>query len=335
MNLTRYPDFFRIAPEVQRALGFGTPVVALESALITHGLPAPINRNIVGDMLHAIRRVGAVPATIGVLDGEVIVGLDERQLDRLAFEFRLTAERIREMVREGGMVLPGQEVFRKLSARDLAAAVAQRASGGTTVAGTLAVIRRLGIRVFATGGIGGVHPHPAYDVSADLLQLAKTPCVVVCAGAKSILDLPATLEYLETVGVPVVGYQTEKGEFPAFFARTSGLKVPAEAESPRQIATIAEHHWALGMESAVLVVVPPPPEVALDPDVADRAIRQAQQEARDLRLRGQLVTPFLLMRVAELTAEQSMEANLALLVQNARLAAEIAAALHTPRQQTA
>ncbi len=327
------PPFIKVAPEVRRSLEAGGPVVALESAVITHGLPAPINRSIVADMEHAIRRTGATPASIGVLSGDIIVGLDHHQLDRLAFDQRLTVDRIRAIARgeEVDEDLTG-EPFRKLSARDLAAAVAQRASGGTTVAGTLAVAGAVGIRVFATGGIGGVHRAPPYDVSADLLQLARTPVIVVCAGAKSILDLPATLEYLETVGVPVIGYQTEKGEFPAFFSRTSGLRVPLEAGSPREIAEIARAHWQMGLESAVLVVVPPPSEVALDPKVAEKAIRTAQEEAQALDLRGQMVTPFMLLRVAELTAEQSMEANLALLEQNAEIAAQIASALYSARR---
>lgn len=325
------PAGVRVANEVQRALEDHAPVVALESTVITHGLPAPINRSIAADLEHTVRRYGAIPATIGVVDGEIRVGMDSRDLDHLAFEADLSVERIRALARGEQDVSPRRTVLRKLSARDLAAAVVQRASGGTTVAGTLAVAALVGIRVFATGGIGGVHPHPPYDVSADLLQLARSPVVVVCAGAKSILDLPATLEYLETVGVPVIGYQTEQGEFPAFFARTSGLKVPVEAETPAEIAAIARQHWALGLNSAVLVVVPPPPEVALKPKVADRAIRQALREAQELNLRGQLVTPFMLLRVAELTGEQSMDANLALLEQNARVAAQVAAALHYPR----
>ena len=323
------PAFIKMSPEVRRSLETGGGVVALESTVITHGLPAPVNRSVAADMERAIRREGVTPATIGVISGQVVVGLDARQLDHLAFEHCLTVDRIRALARGETDVIVHEESFRKISARDLAAAVAQRASGGTTVAGTLAVAGMVGVRVFATGGIGGVHRTPPYDVSADLLQLARTPVVVVCAGAKSILDLPATLEYLETVGVPVIGYQTEDGEFPAFFSRTSGLKVPLEAESPAEIADMAKVHWQMGLQTALLVVVPPPREVALSPEVVEQAIQEAQEEVQELNLRGQLVTPYMLMRVAELTGDGSMEANLALLVQNATIAAQIAAAMHT------
>jgi pseudouridine-5'-phosphate glycosidase len=295
------PSFFRLSSEVEQALDLGLPVVALESAVITHGLPYPENATLAQDMESQVRATGCVPATIAVLDGLIYVGLDAFQLDRIA-----TAQ---------GLA--------KISARDFAGVVSRGGSGGTTVAGTLAAAQAAGIRVFATGGIGGVHRDPPMDISADLTQLATTPMIVVCAGAKAILDLPATLEYLETHSIPVVGYQT--GEFPAFYSRDSGLPVSVQAHSPEQVLIIASAHWALGMSSAVLVAVPPPEEVAIPRRDIQVAIDQALQEMRELRLRGQQVTPFLLQRVNELTGGDSLRANLGLLRRNAQVAGQIAA----------
>jgi pseudouridine-5'-phosphate glycosidase len=292
--------------EVARALKIGMPVVALESTVITHGLPYPQNVTLAHDMEAEVRSGGAVPATIAVLDGQIRVGLRQEELEKLG---------------RGGDV-------HKISTRDFAPAIAQGWDGGATVAATLLAAQRVGIRVFATGGIGGVHRTlggPSgfnYDISADLPALARTPVIVVCAGAKAILDLPATLEYLETVAVPVVGYGT--AEFPAFYAAGSGLPVSARADSPAEVAAIARAHWDLGMPGAVLVAQPPPPEVALAPGAVDGAIDQALREAGERGLRGQGVTPFLLERVAELTGGDSLKANLGLLLNNARLAAHIA-----------
>jgi pseudouridine-5'-phosphate glycosidase len=213
----------------------------------------------------------------------------------------------------------------KISSRDFAVALARRQSGGTTVAGSLVVAHLQGIRVFATGGIGGVHRQAPFDISADLLQLASTPIIVVCAGAKAILDLPATVEMLETLGVPVVGYQTDY--FPAFYSRNSGLKTNSRVESPEDIVKIAHTHWAMGLQSAVLVTVPPPSEVALPEDIIQKAVQQALDEAKDQDIHGQAVTPFLLRRVSDLTQGASLRVNLALLLNNARIAAQIACAL--------
>jgi pseudouridine-5'-phosphate glycosidase len=301
LKIEDLPSFFRLSSEVEQALQLGLPVVALESTVITHGLPYPENANLAQDMESQVRGSGCVPATVAVLDGLIHVGLDTFQLDRIA-----TAQ--------------GSE---KISARDFAGVVSRRGSGGTTVAGTLVAARATGIRVFATGGIGGVHRDPPMDVSADLTQLACTPMIVVCAGAKAILDLPATLEYLETQCIPVVGYQT--GEFPAFYSRHSGLPVSVQANSPEHVLMIAQIHWALGMSSAVLVVVPPPEEVAIPRKDIQGAIDQALREMRDLRLRGQQVTPFLLQRVNELSGGASLRANLGLLRRNAQVAGQIAA----------
>jgi len=276
--------------------------------VITHGLPYPQNLTLAEDMEAKVRSLNATPATVAVLDGEIHLGLNSDQLQRLA---------------------SAGEGMLKVSTRDFALAVAQKASGGTTVAGTLLAASTAGIRVFATGGIGGVHQVPggrggSFDISADLPALASTPVIVVCAGAKAILDLPATLEYLETCGVPVVGYQTD--EFPAFYSRQSGLnlKTSARADDPAEVVAIARANWSLGLTSAILVVVPPPEEVALPPEDVAGAIRQALGESEERGIRGQEVTPFLLERVSELTGGSSLKANLGLLLNNAEVAGQIA-----------
>jgi pseudouridine-5'-phosphate glycosidase len=309
------PHFYHLSREVARALAASAPLVALESTVITHGLPFPENFQLALNMERTVREHGATPATVALLDGKVFVGLDPSQIERLAQE----------------------PDVRKISVRDFAPAITQRASGGTTVAGTLAAARITGLRVFATGGIGGVHRQApgttgsSHDISTDLTQLAQTPLVVVCAGAKAILDLPATVEMLETFGVPVVGYQTS--EYPAFYSRSSGLPVSARAETPQEIAEIASSHWQMGFASAVLVVNPPPEADALAPEAVNGAIQQALAEAQVRGIHGQDVTPFLLKRVSELTDGESLHANLALLLNNARLAAQIACALPRPGQR--
>ncbi len=268
---------FHILPEVEQALKLGKPVVALESTVITHGLPYPENVNLANDMEMEIREQGCIPATIAIVDGKICIGLDGILMDQLV---------------KGGEVI-------KISARDIAGAVVNEKSGGTTVAGTLAIAQLVGIKVFATGGIGGVHREAPFDVSADLGQLARSQLVVVCAGAKAILDIPATLEVLETYGVPVIGYKTD--EFPAFYSTSSGLPVTARADLPDEIAKLAKTHWEMGMASCILVAVPPPAEVALDSSEVKSAIQMALKEALDLQIHGQAVTPFLLRRVSELT----------------------------------
>ena len=289
-----------IHPVVDQASRSGRPIVALESTVITHGLPYPENRELAKKMEKIVFEGGCTPATIAVLDGVVHVGLDKDQLERLALA----------------------EHMRKISVRDLAPAVALKLSGGTTVAGTLAVAEQVGIKVFATGGIGGVHRQAPFDVSADLGELGKRRLVVVCAGAKAILDIPATLEVLETNGVPVVGYQTD--EFPAFYSTSSGLGVSIRADTAAQVALIAKTHWDMGQCSAILVAVPPPAEVALEPAAIETAIQEALIEAQANGIHGQAVTPYLLHRVSELTKGASLRANLGLLFNNARVAAEIA-----------
>lgn len=290
----------RFSTEVARALNTGGALVALETAVVTHGLPRPVNIRLARDMEEEIRRAGAVPATVGVLDGVVRIGMSAGEIQQLA---------------EADPVV-------KISRRDFAGAIARRQSGGTTVAGTMTAVDGTGIHVFATGGIGGVHRGAPFDISADLPVLGQISLVVVCAGAKSILDLPATLEVLETLSVPVVGFQTE--EFPAFYARSSGLPVSVTAGDAREAAAIARAHWEMGNRSAVLVVVPPPVESALPEEDMERAVDDALAEAEKKGVRGQAVTPFLLEKVAQLTGEASLKANLALLLQNGRVAAEIA-----------
>jgi len=297
------PNYYRLEPEVARALERGAAIVALESTVIAHGLPYPENIHLAQEMEVEVRQQGAVPATIAVLDGLIHIGLNITQLESLAAGRGLS----------------------KVSPRDFGRLLATKGSGGTTVAGTLFAAHTAGIQVFATGGIGGVHRQPAYDVSADLPQLAAAPLIVVCAGAKAILDLPATLEYLETHGVPVIGYQTDV--FPAFYSRSSGLPTSARADSVEEVIQQARAHWGLGLHSALLVAVPPPLEVALPEEDVREAIDQALKEARQERVRGQQVTPFLLGRVNELTRRASLRANLGLLRNNARLAGQIAVVL--------
>ena len=296
------PGSFRVLPEIAKALEKKLPLVALESTVTTHGLPYPQNYTLALEMEAVVRQAGAIPATIAVLDGCVQIGVEQPQLERLA---------------QGELHTP----MHKISARDFAPAIAHSWSGGTTVAGTLLAARCAGLHVFATGGIGGVHRAPAYDVSADLGQLACSQLVVVCAGAKAILDLDATLEYLETCSVPVIGFQTD--DFPAFYSRSSGLKTSARADTPEQVAEIARAHWGLGMQSAVLVTVPPPESSALPPEQVEAAIQQALAEAQAQRVRGQAVTPFLLQHVSRLTGGSSLRANLDLLKNNALIASQI------------
>ncbi len=292
-----------IAPEVEQALREGRPVVALESALITHGLPRPLNRDVTREMEEAVRQEGAIPATIAVLEGRPSIGLSPDQIERLAAE-------------------PSPV---KISLRDLPAAVARGATGGTTVAATVHLAHRAGLRVFATGGIGGVHRGHPEDVSADLLALGSIPMVVVCAGAKAILDLPRTLEMLETLGVPVVGYGTDT--FPAFTSPTSGLPLPLRADSPEEVAAMARARDDLGLRAALLVTVPVPEDAAIPWEEAESEIAAVVAEAEERGIRGPALTPYLLARLAHQTDGRSLRANRALLLRNARVAARIARAL--------
>lgn len=300
------PDFF-VSTEVTDALRSKAPVVALESTLITHGLPWPANAETAMAMEEAVRAAGAVPATIAVLHGTITVGVTRADIERLAS-------------RPSGSV-------RKCSRRDLPIAVARREDASTTVAGTMIVAHQAGIRVFGTGGIGGVHRGAPFDVSADLIELGRTPIAVVCAGAKAILDLPATLEVLETQGVPIVGLGTDT--LPGFYARSSGLPIDVRVDTPAEAAAIADAARRLGAQHGVLIVVPVPEEAAFPAADAEIAIQQATREANLQGIHGKAVTPFLLERVSEITGGATRTANIALLVNSARHAALIACELVT------
>ncbi|HLO31001.1 MAG TPA: pseudouridine-5'-phosphate glycosidase [Anaerolineales bacterium] len=289
--------------DIKRAMNISLPIVALESTVLTHGLPRPQNLQLAHDMERAIREEGATPATVGFLDGYLHIGLSDSEIDRLAAE---------------------KDPY-KVGPRDFATVITQEACGGTTVAGTMLACKQANIRVFATGGIGGVHRETGFDVSADLQALATIPMIVVCAGAKAILDLPATLEYLETMGVPVIGYGTN--EFPAFYWRESGLDVSLKLDDPQAIVEFAKTHWNTGLQSAILVANPIPAAEAIPKAEMEPYIEQASQEARAKGIHGKGLTPFLLQKISDLTKGKSVQANLALLLNNARLAAQIAKAL--------
>lgn len=289
--------------EVLNALKEKKPLVGLETAVVTHGLPYPTNVELAQAMENVIRQEGAVPATVGVLGGKAQIGMNQEDILLLAQD--------RDVI--------------KVSRRDFARAAARKLNGGTTVAGTITALHLAGIQVFATGGIGGVHREAPFDISADLPTLAQTPVLVVCAGAKSILDLPATLEMLETLSVPVIGYQTSL--FPAFFSRSSGLPVTASVEDPQEAALLSRAHWEMGIESAILLAVPPPMQDALPEDLMNQVVDQALTEAAQNGIHGQGVTPYLLKRVSELTGKASLTANLGLLLNNARVAARTAVEL--------
>lgn len=292
-----------LAEDVRAALAAQRPVVALESTVIAHGLPYPANVEIAQAMEAAIRAEGAVPATIGIHDSKIVVGLSMAEIEQLA---------------------TAQDVL-KVSRRDLAVALATGRWGATTVAGTMLCASLAGIRFFATGGIGGVHrgAESSMDISADLTELSRTPVLVVCAGAKSILDLDLTLEYLETQGVPVLGWQTD--EFPAFYVRSSGRPVPHRVDELATLAAIARAQWDCGLHGLV-VTCPIPTTAALDPAPLEAAIEEALHLAKQQGLHGAAITPFLLAHVAQVTAGQSVEANKALLLNNARWAARFARA---------
>jgi len=295
--------------DVKRAMNIPLPIVALESTVLTHGLPIPQNLQLARNMERAVREDGATPATIGFLDGYLHIGMTDAELERLANE---------------------KEPY-KVGPRDFASVITNEACGGTTVAGTMLACKHAGIKVFATGGIGGVHRDAPFDISADLQALATIPMIVVCAGAKAILDLPATMEYLETMSVPVIGFGTD--DFPAFYSRESGLAVTEKLDNPQDIIEFAKAHWDAGLQSAVLVANPIPKAEAISKSEMEPHIEQANKEAKDKGIHGKEVTPFLLKRVTELTKGKSMRANLSLLLNNARLAAQIARALRNSEKR--
>lgn len=294
-----------LGEEVRDALQQGQPVVALESTIISHGMPYPQNLATAREVEAVVRQAGATPATIAILDGVPHVGLTYEQLQKVAST-------------------PG---VRKASRRDLPYIAARKLNGATTVSATMLLAHRAGIRVFITGGIGGVHRggESTMDVSADLTELGKTPVAVVCAGAKSVLDIPRTLEVLETLGVPVAAYGTD--ELPAFFTRSSGCKAPFRVDSPAEAAAMVEASRALGLENGMVLAVPIPEEYAAAGAQVEAAVQQALKECEQGRLEGYQVTPFLLTRIRELTGGKSLESNIALVKNNAAVGARMAAAL--------
>ena len=294
-----------IAPEVAAALAAGKPVVALESTLISHGMPYPQNVETALRVEAAVRACGAVPATIAILDGRLKAGLSAQEIEHLGSMGRSIA---------------------KASRRDMALLLARKADGACTVAATMIIAAMAGIKVFATGGIGGVHrgATETLDISADLEELSRTPVMVICAGPKAILDLPLTLEYLETKGVPVIGYGTS--ELPAFYTRTSGLSVDGRVDSPQELAAAFRAQCDLQL-GGMLVCNPIPEAYAMEPARIQSAIEQALAECKAQDIHGKEITPFLLARISELTGGDSLSANIELILNNARLAAQTAACL--------
>jgi pseudouridylate synthase len=298
-------DYIRLSPEVEQAVRQGQPVVALETTIVTHGMPMPENVHTALAVEAIIREEGAVPATICIREGFIHVGMSQAEIESLATE--------------SGVV--------KASRRDLPAVLAMKQTGSTTVAATMIAARLAGIQVFVTGGIGGVHrgATSTMDVSADLQELAQTDVVVVCAGAKAILDIGLTLEVLETFGVPVVGYQTDA--FPAFYTRDSGHKVTVRVDSPVEAARLARIKWELGLHGGVLLANPIPVDAELPKDMIDAAIESALELAVARHITGKEVTPFLLSQLKEMTGGDSLQANIKLVEHNARIGARIAKAL--------
>lgn len=303
MKLDKYLE---ISKKVKKALKKGRPVVALESTIISHGMPYPKNVSTALLVENTVRSQGATPATIAILDGKMKVGLTKKEIIQLGQE--------------------GQKVT-KTSRRDLPFVIAKKLSGATTVATTMIIANLAGIKIFATGGIGGVHRGAAtsMDISADLQELSKTNVAVVCAGVKSILNLPLTLEYLETHGVPVVGYQTE--EFPAFFSRKSGLKVDYQMDTPESLAKALQIKWSMGLDGGVVIANPIPKEAEVEFSFINKAIEEALALADKEGVSGKEITPFLLAKIEKLTEGKSLAANIQLVLNNAKLAANIAVVL--------
>lgn len=297
--------FMDVAPEIEEAVRAGKPVVALESTILSHGMPYPENLGFAREVERVIREQGAIPATMAVIDGRLKAGLTEAELLRMC---------------EAKGVL-------KVSRRDLPIVVAQKLTGATTVATTMILSQMAGVRVFATGGIGGVHRggENSMDISADLQELAHTPVAVVCAGAKMILDIGRTLEYLETMGVPVLGLGTD--DFPAFYCRKSGFGVDYNARTPADVARIAHAKWSMGLGGGLLIGNPVPERYAMDFDEMSAVIDRAMAQAEEAGVRGKDITPFLLAHIVELTGGDSLKTNIQLAYNNARAAAQIAVEL--------
>ena len=301
--MTIDPSILRISYEVQSALATGKPLVALESTVIAHGLPRPQNLETALRLEQIVREEGAVPATIAILEGKLCVGLDQDQLKQIA----------------------QSDNIKKISTRDLPIAIANRGDGATTVATTMWIAHRAGIKVFSTGGIGGVHRGSLADISADLPELARTPMVVVCSGAKIVLDLPATREWLETHGITVVGYQCD--ELPAFYSRRSGLPIDTRSDSPSDVVSLVKAQRALGSPAALLVTVPIPAEAEMEAAALQQVLEEALADAERADIGGRDLTPFLLSRMAQQSDGATLRANIALLENNARVASQIASLL--------
>jgi pseudouridine-5'-phosphate glycosidase len=302
-SLEDLPDWIELHPDVQQGLRTRQPVVALESTVVTHGLPQPINFELALRLQQEIRNADAVPATIALINGTYHIGLSDSQLEFLALESEAV----------------------KINRRELGIRRGLNQSGGTTVAATMYLAHKVGIQVFATGGIGGVHRGDAGDVSADLPELAQTPVVVVCSGAKAILDLPRTLEWLETYAVPVLGWQTDS--FPTFFSSGGSLPIQLRVDTSVEAAELIRHHWDLGLSSGILLCVPCPESEALPSEIVERALQEALEQAISHEIQGKQVTPFLLEQLSERTKGATLQANLALLRKNAQVAAELAKAM--------
>ena len=301
MELGKWMD---ISEEIQNSVKENGPVVALESTIISHGMPFPQNLETALDVESIIRKEGAIPATIAVLEGRIKIGLSNLELEQFA---------------QGTKTV-------KVSSRDLPLVLSQKQDGGTTVAATMICARMAGISVFVTGGIGGVHreSEKTMDISGDLMELARTNVAVVCAGIKSILDIPRTLEYLETQGVPVIGYRTD--EFPAFYTTTSGYSVQSRINTAEEIARCMKVKWELGLEGGMVIANPVLREDAMDEEVIEEAITKSLKEASEKGIDGKAVTPFLLERISQLTDGESLKTNIALVFNNALLGAKIASA---------
>ena len=298
-----------ISTEVQQALKTGFPIVALESTIISHGMPFPQNLKTALTVEKIIREESAVPATIAILNGRIKIGLSQHELEQFA---KHTSQI-------------------KVSRRDLPLVISQKQSGGTTVAATMICAKLAGIAVFVTGGIGGVHRESenTMDISADLMELAQTNVAVVCAGIKSILDIPRTLEYLETQGVPVIGYKTE--EFPAFYTPSSGSLVQSRLDTPEEIAHCMKIKWKLGLDGGIVIGNPVQEQDAMDASIIQQAISEALRDAAQKQIEGKNVTPFLLERINRLTMGESLKSNISLVCNNAHLGAKIAVAYQTQR----
>ena len=298
-----------ISTEVQQAIKTGLPIVALESTIISHGMPFPQNLKTALKVEKIIREESAVPATIAILNGRIKIGLSQHELEQFA----------------------KQTSQIKVSRRDLPLVISQKQSGGTTVAATMICAKLAGIAVFVTGGIGGVHRESenTMDISADLMELAQTNVAVVCAGIKSILDIPRTLEYLETQGVPVIGYKTE--EFPAFYTPSSGSLVQSRLDTPEEIAHCMKIKWKLGLDGGIVIGNPVQEQDAMDASIIQQAISEALRDAAQKQIEGKNVTPFLLERINRLTMGESLKSNISLVCNNAHLGAKIAVAYQTQR----